>query len=296
MFCHFYEPYNNILQINVGRFAYIAVTLFFVFSAYGLEVSVKTKSDYLDHFFAKRFSAILVPYILSCLIKLFFSVKIAYAGATYVHVLIVYYIIFYFAHTKIKNNKKREYFLLLCTLAYSLGGFFLGYKLRLPKIGLNWYPESIGLSIGILIAYHYERFNYFFKTKVFAKLVLCTFIAVFLKYTFDHYIAVNYIYQYRFVCDYCYRMAAAISVIVVIMLLFTHIDFGNCVSHQLGKISFEIFLYHGFYLQFLLKLPVEWNGNLYIASVFVCTIITAVVMNKIASVIMKKILLGIVQK
>ncbi len=287
IFCHFYEPYSNNLQVTIGRYAYIAVTLFFIFSAYGLEVRVKRKEDYLDHFLVKRFTAILIPYILSSLIRLMFGVDLTYGGASFVHVLIIYYIIFYFVHIKIKNTKKREYVLLLFTLCYSIVGFFWGYKFRLPKIGLNWYQEALGLTIGVFIAYHYEKMNRFFKNRVIVKLALWIPAAVFLKYTFDMYISNGYIQEYKFLCNYIYRMAAAVSVIVVIMLLFSHFSLGNYVSRQLGKISFEVFLYHGFYLQFLLKLPVEWNGNSYILTVVVCTIITAFVMNKIASVLAK---------
>lgn len=286
VFCHMNEPYNLICQM--GKYAYIAVTIFFMFSSYGLEVSARTKENYLEHFFAKRVTAILVPYMLSVVIKLIFGVSLTFGGAWFVHVLLIYYFVFYFAHAKIRNAKKQEYFLLFCTLGFSIGGFFFGYKLRLPKIGLNWYPESLGLTLGILIAYHYEQFNKFFKTKVLIKFIAGMFIAVFLKYTFDNYILVFYIDKYRFLCNYLYRMAAAVSVIVVIMLLFAHIKIGNRVSSQLGKISFEIFLYHSLYLQILSKLPVSLDGNLYVSAAFLCTIMTAAIMNKAAHVIMKR--------
>ena len=68
VFCHMNEPYNLICQM--GKYAYIAVTIFFMFSSYGLEVSARTKENYLEHFFAKRVTAILVPYMLSVVIKL----------------------------------------------------------------------------------------------------------------------------------------------------------------------------------------------------------------------------------
>ena len=92
VFCHMNEPYNLICQM--GKYAYIAVTIFFMFSSYGLEVSARTKENYLEHFFAKRVTAILVPYMLSVVIKLIFGVSLTFGGAWFVHVLLIYYFVF----------------------------------------------------------------------------------------------------------------------------------------------------------------------------------------------------------
>ena len=242
IFSHIYAPYDNECQFWIGSFAFIAVTLYFLFASYGLEVSVINKKDYLSHFFVNRFSKILVPYILCILIRFLFHTHLTYGGANFVHVLIVYYIIFYFAHTKFLDGKKREVFLLICTLGYSIGGFFLGYKLHLPVIGLKWYPESLGLTLGIIIAYHYDRINLFFKRNIALKTVIMFAVAFFLKYSYTH------------------------------------------------DLSFEIFLYHGLFLQWLITLPVQWTSNTYIMAVFVCTVSTAIIMNKIGVFIIKRLI------
>lgn len=284
IFSHIPDLYSNPYQSVAGSFAFVAVIFYFMFSSYGLEISASGKPGYLSHFFRNRFSSILVPYILCILLRLLFHTDLTYGGANFVHVLVVYYIIFYFAHTQIHDTKHRELFLIICTLGYSIGGFFLGYKLHLPKIGLNWYPESIGLTIGIVLAYHYDRINQFFQRKVLIKTIIAFVIAFFLRYTY-----INYLYQYYFFGNYLYRLIMGTSIIVFIILLSVHIKLGNTFTVKLGKLSFEIFLYHGLFLKWLLTLPVTWTSNTYIAAVFICSFITAFVMNKFSSLIIRKI-------
>lgn len=147
---------------------------------------------------------------------------------------ILYYLLF--CTYEIFRWKKREVFLLICTLGYSIGGFFLGYKLHLPVIGLKWYPESLGLTLGIIIAYHYDRINLFFKRNIALKTVIMFAVAFFLKYSYTH-----YIYKYYFIGNYIYRMLMGISVIVFITLLLTHIKLGNPLSTKLGDLSLKFF-------------------------------------------------------
>ena len=44
---HFPEAYQNTLQDAIGSFAYIAVTLFFMVSSYGMMLSAERKKSYL---------------------------------------------------------------------------------------------------------------------------------------------------------------------------------------------------------------------------------------------------------
>ena len=58
---HIPSAYSNKLQDDIGSFAYICVTLFFLMSAYGMNFSANRKPDYLRHFWRNRLSALLVP-------------------------------------------------------------------------------------------------------------------------------------------------------------------------------------------------------------------------------------------
>lgn len=174
------------------------------------------------------------------------------------HVLLVYYTVFYFAHTKIKDSKKRE------------------YKLRLPKIGLSWYPESLGLCLGILTAYHYDRFKNFFYNKTVAKLLVLLPISLFLKY----------IYQFYFIGNYVFRMTMGLSIIVVIFLLCSHVSVNNNISQKMGKISFEVYLYHGMFIELFQRCNVTWTSITFIGAVLICSVLLAIVMNLLSKFIL----------
>ena len=58
---HIRDGYTNSLQDAIGSFAYVCVTLFFMISAYGMQLSVESKADYLNHFWRNRLLALLIP-------------------------------------------------------------------------------------------------------------------------------------------------------------------------------------------------------------------------------------------
>ena len=69
---HIPKMYSNMVQDTIGSFGYICVTLFFLFSAYGLMYSLENKKDYLKT---------LIPFILlMCLggVSLFLWIFICY--------------------------------------------------------------------------------------------------------------------------------------------------------------------------------------------------------------------------
>lgn len=73
IFIHIPDAYQNPLQENVGRFAYIAVTLFFMISAYGMQLGLR-KPCYLKHFWRNRLSSLLIPCLVVNLTWFCFSV------------------------------------------------------------------------------------------------------------------------------------------------------------------------------------------------------------------------------
>ena len=58
---HIRDGYMNPLQEAIGSFGYICVTLFFMISGYGMQLSFEKKTDYLHHFWRNRLLALLVP-------------------------------------------------------------------------------------------------------------------------------------------------------------------------------------------------------------------------------------------
>ena len=58
---HFKEGHQNFAQDAIGSFAYVAVTIFFLLSGYGMTYSIEHKTGYLKHFWRDRFSSIIIP-------------------------------------------------------------------------------------------------------------------------------------------------------------------------------------------------------------------------------------------
>lgn len=61
---HIPLAYANKLQDGIGSFAYVCVTLFFIMSAYGMNISASRSPAYLRHFWRNRLSALLIPQLL----------------------------------------------------------------------------------------------------------------------------------------------------------------------------------------------------------------------------------------
>lgn len=62
---HIPATYQNRIQDMFGSFAYIGVTFFFMTSAYGLKYSMMHKKGYMEHFWRRRFPALLIPALIA---------------------------------------------------------------------------------------------------------------------------------------------------------------------------------------------------------------------------------------
>lgn len=61
---HVPATHGNKLQDAIGSFGFVAVTIFFMISAYGMYFSKQKKTDYLRHFWRNRLSSLLIPMLL----------------------------------------------------------------------------------------------------------------------------------------------------------------------------------------------------------------------------------------
>lgn len=139
VFVHIPLEYTNRIQDAAGSFAYICVTLFFLFSGYGIQWCFKNKKGYLNNFFRNRILIILIPFLISCLVKLSFGFGLYSGGSKFVYIIILFYITTYFAHKYCSQHA--EVIICIIVLSYSLVGAFTG--------GVPWYVESIGFAYGL---------------------------------------------------------------------------------------------------------------------------------------------------
>ena len=61
IYVHVKPERGNMLQDAIGSFAYVAVTFFFLVSAYGMLYGLKKKNDYLEKFWRNRLVSLLIP-------------------------------------------------------------------------------------------------------------------------------------------------------------------------------------------------------------------------------------------
>ena len=103
IYVHVKSERGNTLQDAIGSFAYVAVTYFFLVSAYGMLAGIEKKKFYLKNFWRNRLVSLLIPcllinivsYLLSFLVKGHSDLNILYIINSYVVVLLQWCVWFY---------------------------------------------------------------------------------------------------------------------------------------------------------------------------------------------------------
>lgn len=278
---HIPAHYTNKVQDMIGSFAFVGVTLFFMMSAYGLVVSVKTKENYLKGFFRKRISVILIPLLISVAVKLIFGLNWRSGGVMFIAVLLLFYVLFWMVNRFVKWQHKNS-IIVLFVVFYSLFGYLFVKDSVLQDFGFSWYYEAMGFAYGILFAQFQDKFAAFAKNKYFLKLsmfALCSGLSGVL------YLKFKTVYFWG---EYLLKCMLGIAITALVIMIVTHFRLGNRLSVELGKISFEIFLYHGFVISLLNKYT-HFSSGVFIFLTVVLTITLAFVMNRLDSIIVKRL-------
>ncbi len=279
---HIPYEHGNAVQNAAGSFGYICVTLFFMFSAYGLTWSVKNKEGYLNNFFRKRVLTLLTPYIIICLLKAICGFKVFYGGTNFVFVIFMFYIIFYVSHKYI-SKKYRD--ILICTfvILYSLIGQIANDFFGLENMILKWQTESLGFMYGIIFANIIESFKEKAKKHNAVKIGILALLSGILGISYLKY---KYI---LFTGDYILRIILGIFIIMLLFTVTIHFRIGNVFTKYLGKISYEVFLLHGFIMSVFSVLKLRASSGIYILMVILGTLIIATVINKVDTLIIQRI-------
>ena len=279
---HFPADYQNPLQDAIGSFAYVAVTFFFLFSAYGMQWSVSNKPDYLKHFWRGRLVALLVPPILINII--FFVVQSLYLGSAqmgtltyannYVVVLLEYCLLFYvvMAFCKYRQVKSLKWaFVIICAvvLISSLLLFFLTIYVD-GRHGTMWCIERIGLIWGLLTFVLFDKIKIWMGKSTVMKLCLFGILSFIL--------GVLYVKGYKdvfFWGDYLLKIALGLSLIITVLLLVRRLKIGNKITKFLGSISYEIYLSHAWVMVALADyFPALSSGEFILLTYFVTILLS----------------------
>lgn len=279
IYVHIKEPFTNPLQDMIGSFGYVCVTLFFLFSAYGMLKSVEKNELYLKSFWRNRLVALLVPCLLINIVSFglgvansgLYKFSILYHLNGYVAVLLQWCIWFYIVEVcRIKwfKDKKHlaDYILIAGVIMSSICYYWFVEGTVSAQAG--WCYERMGLVWGVLLYRYYQRIVIWMETKRWVKVVVLTILGVLL--------GVLYL-KYKFVYFWGAYLLKIILGFVLISLLFTATSnrkLGNRFGLWLGDISYEVYLSHGLIMGTLaLYFPKTMNVGWFLFATVVITLV-----------------------
>lgn len=290
---HVPDYYQNRIQDLLGSFAYIGVTMFFMFSSYGLLYSTENKSNYLKLFWKNRFLKLFIPCmivtIINILLKAILSTKITindFIINKWVLILLLFNVIFYFTHFKSKSNnmmiKSNIYKNLLIIAIVSILSIIT--EVTHFKVLIRWQTESFGFVYGIIF-YYYNRVLvkkqrdtnnciYYFGSILFFTILSATVGVMYLKYKLVF-----------FVGSYLLKILLGLLIILLIIIVLERFSIGNKISKFLGDISYSTYLCQFVIFQNFNNIKCIDNSHIYI----LCSCIIIIVFSFLVNTLCKRI-------
>lgn len=289
---HFKEEHQNFMQDAIGSFAYIAVTIFFLLSGYGMSYSIERKKDYLKNFWRNRFSSIITPAVVTNILAFFIlwicrgqaNFKILLTTNTFVIVLSQFYILFYIIHklTFISKNVK-NYILISTVTASSLISYFCTPDIGSASIAFGWPWERMGLAWGIIL--------YMFKDKIYT---------VFSKFTTFRYFALLLVglilgiayLKYKtvfFFGSYLLKLILGVTLISLVLQYLSNRTSTSTIINFIAGISYEIYLIHEISMRIIDLIIPNIQSGYFILLTYILTFILAYIVHLISKPIIKVI-------
>lgn len=267
----------------IGIFNYIGIlftAIFFFVSGYGLITSVYNKEGYLDTFLTKRLPTVLIPF---CLINVMgvlllavglgvrytvsealsdiFGFTLINSNGWFIIEIVIIYIIFFAAFTLFKNKDVALLVvsvavLLLIIYSYNQGHDANGVKASWFK-GEWWFNSTITFIFGMVFARFKDAISGFCNRHYRIILVITAILFV-LTVAASIYTVIRYGYyiegyvgpvKYGKLLTLISQMAACIVSTMLVILLNMRITLGNKALSFISKISVELFLIHGYFLE-----------------------------------------------
>lgn len=277
--------------MNIG---FLAVSVFFFISAYGLQKRYMSDKDYVKHFLSKRISAVLIPYIVFCYLYWLTSViffnysyslkEILYELIIYGNTLVryswfviailIFYFAFYIFMKLCKNNQLRmPFFMFIYDLVWVFFCWKMGY-------GSWWYNSVYGLVLGNIYAMFENKILLFLK-KHYCTLLSLSSLLLFLFFGVLH---KKFGVKVPIITIY-----SELFFLILVILIMMKLRIGNKILDFLGKISYEIYLSHGL-LFMILRSNLIWIHNSFLYSIMVIfgTILIAFLFHKIFECLSRK--------
>lgn len=268
---------------------FLAVSVFFFYSGYGLMYSVNSKGEgYLGGFLKKRVLPIYVIYLfltlLSCGATLLTGIKLTLTMVVnavflidtlvtygwYLQAIIIFYLVFYFAFVLFKQNSAR---------LTVISAFVVGYMiaLHINDAAPATYISSLSFLLGIFWSLNTEHIDKLLKNR---KMIISLWCGLFSIFALLLLVSMfksdkNIRWPLRMIVSPLF-----VTVLLPAVQLITQKCAGlinNRVTTLLGTISLEIYVCQGYFFDIFESgvLQIE-NRYVYIVMVAVCTVLMAI--------------------
>ena len=285
--------YQNPLQHFLGGYAFVAVTLFFLFSSYGMLFNVEHTPSYLHYFWKKRLFSLLCPVLIVNLVFFVFqfllfrksNLRILLHVDEYVVVLLQYCLLFYianyFGRTKIlRYNWQVDVLLILGVLVSSLFILF-GLQSNAPSGENDWYVERYGLIWGLLLYRYFLKLIQWFNILRNLKIILVFIVSILSLAAYHSFKLYGIGYRYVF------EILSALFIILLVFLLTQKRFFGNRISVLLGGISYEIYLSHRYVMELVVNICPSLSSGFFILLVVLVTTLVSYFAHSICKRLLK---------
>ena len=276
---HVQPMHQNKIQDMIGSFGFVAVTFFFMTSAFGLKVSYIKNPEGIKYFWRRRLPGILIPVFLTnligCVITAVNGKKLGLLSFIAVDLWIVWLLIcylFFWIFYSIKSIKHKDILIAIAITAFSLIVFFLGDRIPVT----TWVTEIYGFVWGLALADHKESFRkksldgWLWKGA--ALLILSGLSGIaYLRFK-----------QVFFCGNYLLKIVLGIIILLLVLHLLTRIKIGNKLSAFVGAVSFEVFLLHGKAFDIVEMIDPGMNSGVFIALSILITIVLAFAVHEIS--------------
>ena len=290
VFVHVPGVFQNSVQRMVMSFGFVAVTIFFMISAYGMQYSInRAGGKYLSHFWRNRLASLLIPCFLINLFGILFRackgqdysfVDSLISLPAYVWVLLQYCLIFFAVmYCQLKWKLKP----LICHVAMVLAVVASSLCLYLfspdaeNSAEMGWCYERMGLVWGLLLFLSFSKIEKYMDSRWRQKTIILAALSLVFGVV---YVANKTVWFYG---EYLLKIVLGLVIIAFILFLTRKRNFGNAAINHLGNISYEIYLSHDMIMKTMaFFLPTISSGTFLLLS-FTSIIIFSTIVHKISS-------------
>lgn len=286
---HIPLAYANKLQDGIGSFAYVCVTLFFIMSAYGMNISASRSPAYLRHFWRNRLSALLIPQLLVNLSVVvgFMLINVINGGGRpsfltlvhingYVLVLLQYCLWFYLVTLgRYFYGERTAQLMLIIGVAVSSLVMYFCFDAN------DWCYERWGLVWGVLLFLYMPKVKRLVKPNV-QKIVAFGLLGFMLGAA---YLKFKPVFFYG---EYLLKIVLGMTIILLLFTLSSQRKFGNKAINFLGDISYEVYLSHHVVMTVLSSLFPLLPSGCFILITVLGTIMLSAILHHVGSFLVKR--------